>query len=170
MHDIALQCWSVRFIISALLIEDDLKHTVTILVTVDGVLIGNQIYWTPTTRNFITTSKDCAVTVLHTSQITIGHTRSFQSVTVFTSQFRVSIKVRVTLKLAVYCQSVRLGAKSLEAHDQKLFFRLNPCGHIGFAFVKCTCRTCSMLLKILPCTLHGSPLSVQALQSGSCLS
>jgi hypothetical protein len=33
----------------------------------------------------ITTSKDYALTVLHTSQITIGHTRFSQSVTVFTS-------------------------------------------------------------------------------------
>jgi hypothetical protein len=34
---------------------------------------------------------------------------------------------------------------------------------IGFAFVKCTYRTYSMLLKILPFALYTSPLSVQAL-------
>jgi hypothetical protein len=34
----------------------------------------------------VTTSKDYAVTVLHTSQITIEHTRSSQSVAVFTSR------------------------------------------------------------------------------------
>jgi hypothetical protein len=33
----------------------------------------------------LTTNKDNAVTVLHTSQITIGHSRSSQSVVVFTS-------------------------------------------------------------------------------------
>jgi hypothetical protein len=33
----------------------------------------------------VTTNKDYIVTVLHTSQITIGHVRSSQSVTVFTS-------------------------------------------------------------------------------------
>jgi hypothetical protein len=33
----------------------------------------------------VTTSKDYAVTILHTSQITIGHTRSSHSATVFTS-------------------------------------------------------------------------------------
>jgi hypothetical protein len=38
----------------------------------------------------VTTSNDYAVTVLHTSQITIGHTRSSQSVTVFTSRFLVA--------------------------------------------------------------------------------
>jgi hypothetical protein len=32
------------------------------------------------------------------------------------------VKVKVTLKLAVYRQSVRLGAKPLETHDQRLFF------------------------------------------------
>jgi hypothetical protein len=34
----------------------------------------------------VTTSKDYALTVLHISQIPIGHTRSSQSVTVFTSR------------------------------------------------------------------------------------
>jgi hypothetical protein len=41
---------------------------------------------------------------------------------------------------------------------------------ISFAFVKCTYRTYSMLLNILPCALHTSLLSVQALQSRSCIS
>jgi hypothetical protein len=34
----------------------------------------------------VTTSKDSAITVLHTSPVTIGHTRSSQPVTVFTSR------------------------------------------------------------------------------------
>jgi hypothetical protein len=38
----------------------------------------------------LTASKDYAVTVLHTSQITIGHFRSSQSVAVFTSRWLVS--------------------------------------------------------------------------------
>jgi hypothetical protein len=29
---------------------------------------------------------------------------------------------KVTLQLAVYCQSVRLGVKPLETHDQTIFF------------------------------------------------
>jgi hypothetical protein len=36
-----------------------------------------------------------------------------------------SVRVRVTLRLAVYCQSVRLGDKHLETHYQH-FFQLNP--------------------------------------------
>jgi hypothetical protein len=31
--------------------------------------------------------------------------------------------------MAVYRQSVRLGAKPLEIHDQIYFFQLSPCGH-----------------------------------------
>jgi hypothetical protein len=43
---------------------------------------------------------------------------------------------------------------------------------ICLAFVKCTYRICSMLLKILPFALYTPtiPLSVQVLQSRSCLS
>jgi hypothetical protein len=53
----------------------------TIIVTVDGfrLVIG----FTELLK-LVTTSKDCAVTVLHTSQIAIGHTRSSQHVAVFT--------------------------------------------------------------------------------------
>jgi hypothetical protein len=43
-------------------------------------------------------------------------------------------------------------------------------GKMGWPFVKCTYRTYSMLLKILPFALHTSPLSVQDLQNRSCLS
>jgi hypothetical protein len=34
--------------------------------------------------------------------------------------------VRVTLLLAIYCQSVRLGAKPVEADDQRFFFAAEP--------------------------------------------
>jgi hypothetical protein len=39
-----------------------------------------------------------------------------------------SVRVRVTLRLAVYRESVRLGAKPLETHDQ-YFFQLNTCSY-----------------------------------------
>jgi hypothetical protein len=72
--------------------------------------------------------------------------------------------------------------QALEAHDQRFFFQLNPCGHSpyvisslmrsGFVFyeyawpsVKCTYCTYRMLLKILPFVLYTGPLPVQALQS-----
>jgi hypothetical protein len=76
--------------------------------------------------------------------------------------------------------------KPLEIYDQR-FFQLSPCGNSpyvtssltenGFVsheyawpFVKRTYSTYSMLLKILPLALYTIPLSVQALQSRSCLS
>jgi hypothetical protein len=92
----------------------------------------------------------------------------------------IAVRVRVTLLLVVFRQSVHLGVKPLEPHDQRFFFfwQLNPCSHspnatsltrrcvcvlwIGLAFVKhmSTCRTYSMLLKILPFGLYKSPLTV----------
>jgi hypothetical protein len=39
------------------------------------------------------------------------------------------VRVRVTLQLAVYHQSVRPGTKPLETHDQYFLFQLNTCGY-----------------------------------------
>jgi hypothetical protein len=76
------------------------------------------------------------------------------------------VRVRVTLRLAVYRKSVHLGAKPLESHDQKYFFATEPLRSspyvtssltrgwvcllwIGLAFVKCKYRIYSILLTIL---------------------
>jgi hypothetical protein len=40
-----------------------------------------------------------------------------------------TVRVRVTLRLAVYRQSVRLGVRPLEAHDQRFFFQPNSCSN-----------------------------------------
>jgi hypothetical protein len=42
---------------------------------------------------------------------------------------QLTVRVRVTLRLAVYCQSVPLGDKSLETHGQQFLSQLNPSGH-----------------------------------------
>jgi hypothetical protein len=39
------------------------------------------------------------------------------------------VGVKVTLRLAVYRQTVRLGDKPLEVHGQISFFQLDTCGH-----------------------------------------
>jgi hypothetical protein len=39
------------------------------------------------------------------------------------------VRVRVTLRLAFYHQSVGLGAKPFETHGQNFFFQLNTCSH-----------------------------------------
>jgi hypothetical protein len=78
---------------------------------------------------------------------------------------------------AVYRQSVRLSAKSLEVHDQRFFFQLKSCSHspcvtssltsgwvcllwVCLAFLKYTriYRTYSMPLKILSFALYQSRL------------
>jgi hypothetical protein len=64
------------------------------------------------------------------------------------SQLKLSIKVNVTLRLAIYRQSVRLGTKPL-------------CMYRTYEY--------NMLLTIPPCVPYTSPLSVQALQSGTYL-
>jgi hypothetical protein len=42
---------------------------------------------------------------------------------------RVRVGVRVTLRLAVYGQTVRSGTEPLETHGQNIFPQLNTCGH-----------------------------------------
>jgi hypothetical protein len=44
------------------------------------------------------------------------------------------LKARVTLRLVVYCQSVNLGAKPLETHDQ-ILFQPNSFGHSPYLCV-----------------------------------
>jgi hypothetical protein len=39
------------------------------------------------------------------------------------------VRVKVTLRLAVYLQSVRLGAEPLETHNQNFFPQMNTGGH-----------------------------------------
>jgi hypothetical protein len=39
----------------------------------------------------------------------------------------VKVKVKFTLRLAVYRQSVRLSIKPLETHDKRFLFQLNSC-------------------------------------------
>jgi hypothetical protein len=39
------------------------------------------------------------------------------------------VRARATLRLAVYHQSVHLGAKPLETHCQNFYFKLNTCSH-----------------------------------------
>jgi hypothetical protein len=53
-------------------------YSVTILVTIHWVWTGNRI-----NCKLVITSKSYALTVLYTSQITIGYTRSCQNVTVY---------------------------------------------------------------------------------------
>jgi hypothetical protein len=61
----------------------------------------------------------------------IDKLRHFSAVIHFFAWFtqRGRERVTVTLRLAVYRQSVRLGATLLETHGQNFFFQLNTCVH-----------------------------------------
>jgi hypothetical protein len=50
----------------------------------------------------------------------------------------VKVKVKNTLRLAVYRQSVHLGAKLLEDNDQRFFLQLNPCGQSPYVISSLT--------------------------------
>jgi hypothetical protein len=57
---------------------------------------------------------------------------------------KVKVKVKVTLRLAVYRQSVRLGVKPLETHDQT-FFLLSSCGNSPYVTSSLTRRWVCLL-------------------------
>jgi hypothetical protein len=50
-------------------------------------------------------------------------------------EFRVRVRVRVTLRLAVYRQSVRLGTEPLETNGQNFFPQLNTCAHSPYTSI-----------------------------------
>jgi hypothetical protein len=94
-------------------------------------------------------------------------------------------QVKVTLRLAVYRQSVRIGVKPLET--QRFFFQRNSWGDSPYVTPSLTIRWVCHLWICLDhrqvyiwhiyhviensfFALHTSPLSVQALQSRACLS
>jgi hypothetical protein len=97
-----------------------------------------------------------------------------------------NVKVKVTLRLAVYRQSVCLGVKPLETHDQKFLFpQLNSFDispyiissdeKIGLSIMNMLGLSSSVHFAHIACyrnifafALHISPLSVQALQDRSC--
>jgi hypothetical protein len=70
------------------------------------------------------------------------------------------VRVRVTLRLAIYRQSVRLGDKPLETHDDSNFsFKLNTCGYSLYITSSLTrgwvCRL-QLLLALASAVILGS--------------
>jgi hypothetical protein len=58
---------------------------------------------------------------------------------------KVEVKVKFNLRLAVYRQSVRLGARALEAHDQRFFSQLNSCGNSPYVTTSLTTKWVCLL-------------------------
>jgi hypothetical protein len=51
------------------------------------------------------------------------------------------VEVKVTLRLAVYRQSLHLGVKPLETHEQRFFFsKLNSCGNSPYVTSSLVCQ------------------------------
>jgi hypothetical protein len=175
-------------------------------VTIDEVWIGKWIYWAltlVTTTNYeshwVTHSKPKCNYSTHKGFITrylvpaftgeLPPGLSYQLLTSHKSnsqptQYEVKFKAKVTLRLAVYRHSLRLGIKPLETHDQRLFFQLNFCCNglyvtssmtkrwayllwICFTFRQVYISSYSMLFKIIPFALYKSLISLQALQRRS---
>jgi hypothetical protein len=71
---------------------------------------------------------------------------------------RVRVRFRVTLRLAVYRQSVRLGAKPFENQDQYFLFQLNTCGYSPYVTSSLTrgwARRLKLLLAIASAVILG---------------
>jgi hypothetical protein len=64
-----------------------------------------------------------------------------------TPELQRPFKVKLTLRLEVYRQSVRLGFKSLETHGHRFLSQLNPCNHSPYATHSLT-RRCGCILWI----------------------
>jgi hypothetical protein len=61
-----------------------------------------------------------------------GNVKLFSSVNItceMTSSLQYPATVTVSLQLLVYHQSVHLGTKLLETHNQRVFLQLSPCSH-----------------------------------------
>jgi hypothetical protein len=116
----------------------------------------------------------------------VSHNNSSQQLNLSNSNDWTHSKVKDALWLTVYRQSAHLGLKRLETRNQRFFFskwtlavivlwNIFSDEKMGFSyeyawpFVKCMYRTYSMLSKIFPFALYTSSVSVQALQSRSCL-
>jgi hypothetical protein len=59
------------------------------------------------------------------------------------------VKVKVTLRLAVYCQSVHLGAKPLQAHNQRYFSSTEPLQSRNILSDEKTCLSLMNMLGLL---------------------
>jgi hypothetical protein len=72
---------------------------------------------------------------------------------------RARVRVRATLRLAVYGQSVHLDTKPLETHDQYFSFQLNTCGYSPYVTSSLTrgwiCRL-QLLLFLASAVILGS--------------
>jgi hypothetical protein len=79
---------------------------------------------------------------------------------------RVTVRVTVTLRPAVYRQSVRLGVKSLKTHDQRSFFQLSPRCNSPYVTSSLTRRWFCLSWVVIPsCIISGSQFTTQLMMA-----
>jgi hypothetical protein len=57
-----------------------------------------------------------------------------------TASLQGAVKIKVQVQVRSYRQSVRLGVKPLEPHDQRIFFELNACSNSPYVTSSLTKR------------------------------
>jgi hypothetical protein len=160
-------------------------------VTIDGYWIDNRIYWTARDYTLqFTFTRQCPQSRLHCRCLVAASNGGCSLSSGFPNCPRRQIPAshsNISQQLNPNCylthQSVAANqfvlAPSPSRITTRIFFQLNPCGHspnvtssltrgcvcllwIRLTFVKCTYRTYSVLLEILPFALYTVLLSVQA--------
>jgi hypothetical protein len=115
-----------------------------VLSCVRGSVTNNNWFWT----GFIGTSSQLqsiiALLLIYPLHKSLGHVAFSSSYSVGLLLFKV--KVKVTLRPAVYRQSVYLGVKPLETHDQRFYFlQLSPCANSPYVTSSLTRRWGSLM-------------------------
>jgi hypothetical protein len=87
---------------------------------------------------------------LHSLEFTVAHalgisvsTSRLLATDLNTALMPVKVKIKETLRLAVYRQSIRLGSRPLETHDQ-ISFQLNTCGNSPYVSSSLTSQSQSV--------------------------
>jgi hypothetical protein len=109
------------------------------LITV-GSRFDDWIYWTSVLQLHLIITSHTLISLITTSVGEISHCYlNLEESLVFEIWFsgsllrvRVRVRVRVTLRLTFYLQSVRLGDKPLDTHDQNFYF---PTEHLRLYFL-----------------------------------
>jgi hypothetical protein len=88
-------------------------------------------YYTRTQLSTITSSLAVARLRLPTADVSfpLNYGITPASATSYSRLTHVKVKVKFALQLVVYRQTVSLGVKALETHDQRFFPQMNPCGN-----------------------------------------
>jgi hypothetical protein len=111
-------------------------------VTIDGVWIGNRIYWTLKYSAWLQVSIMICLTVIHTSRTAMGFTWSSQSLTFFTTRCMVAASNfgLSPSSMFPYCPHPQLPASNSNSSQQR-----NASGYL----TNCNCQSSVKLLLVI---------------------